>query len=502
MSEVLELPEGAPLPPPPADHSLTPHFSTQPALEPARVATPVSLTGAVIAGIAFDLVTRSRVGIGAAIMPVLIAGLLVVTRSLPNRDARWLVVAATAISPWLAVRTNPTTVALDLLAASGLILVAASIGRSQRLLSMPRTAWLWAIASLVESSVLVIPFVGRAIGRLVGRSGASAHRRAVGRGLLFALPGLIAVVGLLASADAAFASLFQWWGADRVGHVVVASIGALLFAVLARCATEPSSSHSVRTPRSLGRAEATTIVAAYVVVYAAFVASRLLDVTPAATAQQISDAARAGFFQLVVVAAITLVMLVWVRARAPMGGGLRLLIVAAAGLTVTIVIIAVHRLAVYRSAYGLTELRLGTTWFSWWLGLLFVLVAASTVVHLGRRRWAAVVLLTALGWLVGWNVVNSDAVIAQANIRRVPAPSATESSARDGRDIYDSELTLRLSPDAVPTVIEYFDKIPAGQQTAVRSWLCRESSFDTAGLGWNLGSARAEAARAELCRDE
>jgi hypothetical protein len=204
---------------------------------------------------------------------------------------------------------------------------------------------------------------------------------------------------------------------------------------------------------------------------------------------------------LVVVATITLVMLVWVRARADIGGVLRLLIVAAAALTVTIVVIAVHRLADYRSAYGLTELRLGTTWFSWWLGLLFLLVAASTVVHVGRRCWATAVLVTALGWLIGWNVVNSDAVIAEANIRRVPATSATESPTRDGRDVYDSEFTVRLSPDAVPSIIDNFDEIPIEQQEMVRSWLCAEA-FDAAGLGWNLGAARAVSARAEFCDNE
>ena len=217
-----------------------------------------------------------------------------------------------------------------------------------------------------------------------------------------------------------------------------------------------------------------------------------------ATAQEISDAARAGFFQLVVVAAITLGMLVWVRARAEMVGVLRALIVAAAGLTIAIVVIAVHRLAVYRSAYGLTELRLGTTWFSWWLGLLFVLVAASTIVHLGRRRWATAVLVSALGWLVGWNALSSDAVIARANIRRVPAASVAEPSRRD---IYDDELTVRLSADAVPTIVDHFDEIPDAQQKVVRDWLCGES-FDAAGLGWSLGTTRAESAHALFCSEE
>lgn len=499
MSELLELPDGAPLPPPPADGWVTPHLTTSPARRPVRVATSAVLVGALIAGLAFDLVIRSRIGIGAATLPILVVGLLVATRSLPNRDARWLVSAAVLVTPWLAVRTNPTTVAIDLLVAWGLIVAAVSIGRSQRLLTMPGAAWLRAGVTLAESSVLVVPFVGRGVSGIIGRSDAATNRRAVGRGLLLALPGLIAVAALLASADAAFASLLRWWGVDRFGHVVVVIIGALLFAVLARCADEPTSAETVRPPRSLGRTEATTIVAAYVVVYATFVASRLLDVAPVATAQEISDAARAGFFQLVVVATITLGMLVWVRARAAMDGVLRMLITTAAGLTVAIVVIAVHRLAVYRSAYGLTELRLGTTWFSWWLALLFVLVAASTFVHLGRRRWATAVLVSALGWIVGWNVLNSDAFIARANVRRIPAALVIESA---GRDIYDGELTVQLSDDAVPTIIEHFDEIPAEQQPMVRRWLCGESPFDAAGLGWNRATARAQSARTEFCGEE
>lgn len=462
--------------------------------------TPVVLAAAVVAGIAFDLVTRAQIGIGAAAFPLLVAALLVGAGAMPNRDARRLVAAVVFVAPWLAIRTNPTTVAIDLFAAWGSIGTAASIGRSRRLLSMRPRQWTDAVATWMESLITVFPFVGRAVGRIVGAGGRSARGRAIIKGLVFALPGLIVVIALLASADAAFASLFDWWNGNQLAHLIVVGFGALGFAAIALVAgTDHDAPATPATRWVLGRTEATTIVAAYVIVYAAFVASRLLATPGTATAEEISDAARAGFFQLVAVAAITLGVLVWVRGRAvTVTGVLRWLIVAVCGLTVVIVAIALHRLATYRSAFGLTELRLGTTFFSWWLGLLFVLVAASTVIHLGRRRWAVAVMASALGWLVAWNAWNVDAVIAGTNIGRVPLATASP-WAIDDRDIYDAELTVRLSSDAVPTVVARFADIPTEQQPVVREWLCSSGHRRSTGLGWTLSRARAATALRDFC---
>ena len=51
-------------------------------------------------------------------------------------------------------------------------------------------------------------------------------------------------------------------------------------------------------------------------------------------------------------------------------------------LTISIVAISMHRLALYEQQFGLTMLRLFTTVFAAWLAVVFVVAA----VHLVRRR--------------------------------------------------------------------------------------------------------------------
>ena len=64
--------------------------------------------------------------------------------------------------------------------------------------------------------------------------------------------------------------------------------------------------------------------------------------------------------------------------------GLVLVVVA---LTLVLVRIAIHRLDRYRDEFGLTELRLGTTWFSVWLGVVVLVVGASLVVPANAKRF-------------------------------------------------------------------------------------------------------------------
>ena len=160
------------------------------------------------------------------------------------------------------------------------------------------------------------------------------------------------------------------------------------------------------------------------------------------------------------------------------------------GLTLAVVGVAVHRLGRYRQQFGLTELRSSTTWISWWLGLLFVMLAVSTVLRLGRGRWMAAVVASAVLWLLAWNVTNTDARIAEANIGRVALVADST-----GRDRYDGELTVLLSDDAVPAVVDGFDQIPFDQQAEVRSWICAGRRNAPGGLSWNRAASAAAAAR-------
>ena len=93
-----------------------------------------------------------------------------------------------------------------------------------------------------------------------------------------------------------------------------------------------------------------------------------------------ADYARKGFFQLLAVAAMTLVLLLVARAMATPPDNRRLdtavLVpaLAACVLTLLIVLVAIRRLNLYGAAYGQTMLRLYSTLFAAWVGAVFVIV--------------------------------------------------------------------------------------------------------------------------------
>jgi len=162
----------------------------------------------------------------------------------------------------------------------------------------------------------------------------------------------------------------------------------------------------------------------------------------------------------------------------------------------------------YVAQYGLTELRFYTTVFMGWLALILLLLAA--ILTLGptrlspierptesesgerpapdagkpRRKWtnpfsgplyrrhfAFAALALGLAIWLGTNLANPDAVIARANLARAAAqPEVAKPclpGARDGGSerpagpgCLDVHYLVRLSADAVPTLITGLDGIP------------------------------------------
>jgi hypothetical protein len=132
--------------------------------------------------------------------------------------------------------------------------------------------------------------------------------------------------------------------------------------------------------------------------------------------------ARGGFWQLLVVTALTLAV-IGVVARAASRTGradrvaIRVLVGALAALTLVIVASAVKRLGLYEEAYGYTRLRLVVGATELWLGLLFGLVLLAGVRL--RARWLPrAVLASAVVGLLTVAAVNPDRFIAARNVDR------------------------------------------------------------------------------------
>jgi hypothetical protein len=161
-----------------------------------------------------------------------------------------------------------------------------------------------------------------------------------------------------------------------------------------------------------------------------------------------AEYARSGFWQLLVVTALTFVVtgVIWkvadVRTRRD-SLLLRALLGALLCLTFVVLVSAVHRLRLYEEAFGLTRLRLLAEAIALWLGSLLLFVGAAGAVAAVRARLASsAIVLSAVGLLV-FSLANPERRIAERNIDRWETTG-----------LLDDHYLARLSADAVPALVQ------------------------------------------------
>ena len=206
----------------------------------------------------------------------------------------------------------------------------------------------------------------------------------------------------------------------------------------------------------------------------------------ATTGLTYSEYARRGFFELVWVAALALPLLLvahsLLRRDAATTGLFRALAGAQIALLFVIMASAVARMRLYQSEYGLTELRLYTTAFMLWLGLVFVWFAGVVLWRERRERFACGALASAALVLGALHLLNPDAHIVRANAAR----------ARAGR-AFDATYARALSADAAPALLAALPSLPRDARCTLASdllsrWPANESADWRT---WNVSRARA-----------
>lgn len=198
-----------------------------------------------------------------------------------------------------------------------------------------------------------------------------------------------------------------------------------------------------------------------------------------------ADYARRGFFELVWVAALVLPLLLashWLL-RKELRSHVRVFQGLAMGLLVMLFVImasALGRMRLYQSEYGLTELRLYTTAFMFWLAVVFVWFAL-TVLRGRRELFACGALVAALGAVAALHALNPDAHIVRTNA----------ALAREGR-AFDARYAASLDADAVPALLEVISDLNADERRIIAAELLDDYG-DARGdwRSWNWSRARA-----------
>lgn len=294
---------------------------------------------------------------------------------------------------------------------------------------------------------------------------AGQRSKAVLRGILLAAPLLVVFGALFASADAVFRTQLENLGrfdldGQRLADDVLVFSAGLAFAggLLYRLTLGGGprlAPRRVAKAKPVGMIEGGVVLGSLTALFGSFllVQFRYLfgaqDVVRATHGLSYAEYARGGFFELVIVAALTLVVLVGAdalfRRDRPLDESIfRWLGRILGGMVFLIVASALLRMRLYTDAFGLTELRVYSTVFMLWLVLAFVWLFATTLCG-HSQRLAFGLFVSGLGMIFATNLADPDALIVRTNLAKPNADFAYLATLGD-----DAALTLRSMRNAVP----------------------------------------------------
>jgi hypothetical protein len=281
-------------------------------------------------------------------------------------------------------------------------------------------------------------------------------------GLVIALPIILILGAILASADPVFSNMIKKIFSlenlpeylFRFLYVVFFTyvfLGFLLHAILPfKAAEKPDPQKAILSP-FLGMTEGSIVLGAIDILFIAFVIIQVRylfggTANISETGYTYSEYARRGFSELVAVAVLTLAIYLvmhTITKRETKGKKVTFTVLSVVMLANVLVILAssLQRLMLYESAYQFSEQRTYTHVFIFWLAAL--ILAAIIFQLLNRQgRFGLALLVMVVGFTVTLAAMNVDGFVAQQNIQTARV---------EGK--LDTDYLSSLSNDAVPELI-------------------------------------------------
>jgi Domain of unknown function (DUF4173) len=472
---------------------------------PSRPADAISLGATGLAGlVAAASVPLDRPGVGWAVAGVAGAAALIAlsmrgwahTAALGRGPAVPPITAAGTIRPFWTVATlallSVGTVraagwlfVLCVLTAAVTASLAVTAGRSLPALAFTSVA-------IPVAALRGLPWVARGAALVARRQRGGPSVRIIATVAVSVLL-LLVFGGLFASADAAFAELAGRIMPEINGAVVARWVYVFVLATAALLGgayllAAPPRLDGLERPSKvrLRRLEWTLPLVALNAIFLAFVAVQLTVLFGGAghvlrtAGLTYAEYARRGFWQLLVVTALTLGVLALAARWAPRDTPrdrllIRVLLGGLAALCLVIVASALYRMHTYEEAYGFTRLRVLVSACELWLGSVLVMVLAAGVRL--RASWLPQVAIgSGVAALLGLAVLNPDHFIADRNVARYQETGRIDVAYLSG-----------LSADAVPAL----DRLPATLRSCALGDVARDLSEEHDWRGWNIGVDRA-----------
>jgi hypothetical protein len=470
----------------------------------SRTRTGVGLLGAALAlGTWGDVLFYGRplglnVALWALAFIVTLGLLLRLSRAPLHQGRRWMLLPLIVFSAAFVWHDSPLLVATNLLALAG----ALTLGALRRTApSEGRTVLGDYAAGLVAAGASTLAGSVQLLHKDVEwEEVAFSLRRerigSTGRGLALGAPLVALFGGLFMAADVVFRNLitsavpsFEHPLAQVVLVLVVAWLSAGLLRDLLASREEarllsPAALRAKVPPVSLGPTELAIALGALNALFLAFVVVQVRylfggkDVVEARAHLTYAQYARHGFFELLAVSALVLLVLLAADALLRAGRGRAIVRLLSAGLLALVFVVmasALQRMRLYEQAYGLTELRLYAVGVILWLGIVFVWFAL-TVLRGQRNLFATGAVIAGFAATAALNVANPDALIARTNV---------------DRPRIDVAYVGGLSDDAVPALLEGLPRLRPDPRRAIAAELLRRGEKSGDWRSFNLARSKA-----------
>lgn len=342
----------------------------------------------------------------------------------------------------------------------------------------------------------------------------SPRLKGVLRGLLIVAPLLAVFTFLFSAADANFErytlALGDLISVELPQHVLSIALMSAFSAGLLLCTMpelsnqsrlqSPLLQHRVNFLRSLGDEEIAVIMGSLALLFLVFVLLQFgylfggRETIEQVDGLTLAAYARRGFFELIAVSLLTLVVLLWISSTQCSQRIFRPMAVVLVVCVLFILASAAQRLYLYSESFGLTLSRvLAAAIMLWLAGNLVSFIV--TLLRSGGTGFAFGMFASGIATVILLGLANPAAIVARVNLSKAIASSQEQS--------IDIGYLTRLGADAVPLLLERIHHLPAYQQCIVAYELItryggeRNEDEKNDWRTWNASRSKAEALVAE-----
>ena len=413
----------------------------------------------------------------------------------------WSVIAILAAS-MLVLRLNPVSILTML---TMILLAAVVVTMELRGISLQQTSINGFIVSGLRLPLQAVTGCFALLGKANLRSNVSdPSLLSLLRGLLIALPLALLFGALFSNADAVFENalsrILQFFGPDMPEHIVIALIfGWLGTGLLTSISSiELDSGQLQMSGFRLGDIETTVIMTVLLTLFLMFVVIQLpylfggRETIEATSGLTLAAYARRGFFELVSVSGIALLVLVILNSATQNKRRFTQLAIALLACLFLILISAGQRLYLYMDGFGLTLSRLAAAVLMCWIALGLLLFAVC-LLRSSDRGFIPGLVYSAIVFAFGLTLLSPPRLVADYNI---------EQASRTGMDL-DVQYLSTLGVEVIPLLLDNFEQLDASQRCQL-SWQWHEQ-FDlldgeekTTSQGWRDWNLAYERARKAL----